>query len=182
MYGTIPTSDFYADRLDRVRSDLGKRRPWNEMLSSFSFPDGFQHSLSRINTNVAYFHMNYAMIVLFVLFLSLLWHPVSLIVFTVVMVAWLFLYFLRDDPIVVFGYAVAERVVLTILSISTVVLLVTRTTLNVVVGVAVGLAVVVVHGAFRMTEDLNVYGNEGVGGPTRLDLMETAAASFSSSS
>lgn len=118
------------------------------------------------------------MIVLFVLFLSLLWHPVSLIVFMVVMVAWLFLYFLRDDPIVVFGYAVDERVVLTILSISTVVLLVTRATLNVVVGVAVGLAAVVVHGAFRRTEDLN----GGVGGPTTLDLMETAAASFSSSS
>lgn len=152
------------------------------MLSSFSFPDDFKHSLSRINTNVSYFHTNYAMIVLFVLFLSLLWHPVSLIVFIVMMVAWLFLYFLRDDPIVICGYAVDDRVVLTILSIFTVVLLVTRATVNVVVGVSVGMAIVGLHGAFRMTDDLNVDENQGVGEPTRLDLMETASASFSSSS
>ncbi|KAL3535628.1 hypothetical protein ACH5RR_004089 [Cinchona calisaya] len=183
MYGTIPTSDFHADvQLNRIRSsDLGKRRPWKEMLSSFSFPDGFKPSLSRISTNAAYFHMNYAMIVLFLLFLSLLWHPVSLIVFIVMMVAWLFLYFLRDDPIVICGYAVDERVVLTLLSISTVVVLVVRATVNVVAGVSVGIAMVVVHGAFRMTDDLNVYETRGVEGPTSLDLMESAAVSFSSS-
>ncbi|GFQ08366.1 pra1 family protein f2, partial [Phtheirospermum japonicum] len=93
------------------------------MASSFSFPESFNVAVHRIRTNASYFHVNYAIIVLFMLFVSLLWRPLSLIVFIVAMAAWLFLYFLRDRPVVVCGYGVEERVILVVLSIFTVALL-----------------------------------------------------------
>ncbi|XP_060187280.1 PRA1 family protein F3-like [Lycium barbarum] len=162
---------------------LGMRRPWKEMLS-FSLPESSGDAILRIKENSSYFHMNYVIIILFVIFLSLLWHPVSLIVFLITLAAWLFLYFLRDDPLVVFGYIVDERVVLTVLSIFTMVLLLATSTMNVVAGVAVGVAIVVAHGAIRRTDDLRFMDEEELGGGgqwlTKVHLKDTASSSFSS--
>ncbi|OIT02302.1 PREDICTED: PRA1 family protein F3-like [Nicotiana attenuata] len=187
-YGTIPTITTSSDDMGMMRSSgcllLGTRRPWKEMLS-FSLPESSGDALLRIKTNSSYFHMNYVIIILFVIFLSLLWHPVSLVVFLITVAAWLFLYFLRDNPLVVFGYIVDERVVLTFLSIFTMVLLLLISTMNVVSGLAVGVAIVVAHGALRRTDDLRIFIDEeeqGGGGqwPTNVHLRETAASSFSS--
>ncbi|KAL3825263.1 hypothetical protein ACJIZ3_021292 [Penstemon smallii] len=185
-YGTIPTpppsSDpaFLSNARDRIRSSIRTRRPWKEMVS-FSFPGSFNVAHQRIKTNASYFHVNYVIIVLFVLFLSLLWHPVSLIVFLVTMTAWLFLYFLRDDPIMIFGYGVDKRVILVFLSIFTFVLLLMTHALVFIAGVVVGLVVVVVHGAFRRTNDLVFDEGERIESGLRVDLKETASASYSSS-
>ncbi|CAI9262230.1 unnamed protein product [Lactuca saligna] len=107
-YGTIPTSSGGGTNLEylsrakaRIKSGLGTRRSWKEMFNfrSVDLPHGVSDAFSRIKINIGYFRMNYAILVLVILFLSLLWHPVSLIVFVVMMAAWLFLYFLRDEPL-----------------------------------------------------------------------------------
>ncbi|KAJ1404511.1 Prenylated rab acceptor PRA1 [Sesbania bispinosa] len=74
-----------------------------------------------------------------VLFLSLLWHPISLIVFLLLMAAWLFLYFLRDHPFVLLGHVAHDRLVLLFMAVLTVaLLLLTDAALNITVAVLIG--------------------------------------------
>lgn len=142
--------------------------------------------------------MNYAIVTLLILFLSLLWHPVSLIVFLLMMAAWLFLYFLRDAPLVVVGRVIDDRIVLVVLAILTVAFLfLTDVTANIVAALVVGLVAVVAHAAVRRTDDLPavdggfddeagtrvVYNRVVTGGlGERMPLKDAASASYSVSS
>jgi hypothetical protein len=54
--------------------------------------------------NAGYFRMNYVIIILFLLFLILLWHFISLIVLIATMTAWLFLYLVQDYPLMISGH------------------------------------------------------------------------------
>ncbi|OWM87114.1 PRA1 family protein F3-like [Punica granatum] len=164
-YGTIPASsqpsDFqYISRAkERIKAGLGARRPWRQMadVRAIRLPSSFSDAVSRCRTNIGYFRMNYAIIMLLILFLSLLWHPISLIVFIVMMAAWLFLYFLRDEPLVIFHRTIDDRVVLIILSILTIVFLfLTNATWNIIAALLIGAAVVLLHSVFRKTDDLTM--------------------------
>ncbi|KAK9066186.1 hypothetical protein SSX86_013507 [Deinandra increscens subsp. villosa] len=163
-YGTIPTSslggtnvEYFSREKARIRSGLGTRRSWKEMfnLGSIDFPHGVSDAFSRIRTNIGYFRMNYVIIMLVILLFSLLWHPISLIVFTVMMAAWLFLYFLRDEPLVIFHRTIGDRAVLLVLfAVTVVLLLLTGATWNILSSILIGLAVVVVHAALWNIDDL----------------------------
>ncbi|KAI3956871.1 hypothetical protein MKX01_000905 [Papaver californicum] len=162
-YGTIPSgsgsAEFISRAKEQIKSGLGTRRPWNQMFlwEAFGLPHGFMEVISRIQTNTAYFRMNYALIVLGVLFLSLIWHPISMIIFIAIMAAWVFLYFLRDEPLVIFNNMINDRIVLIVLSVVTIVgLMFTGVIPNVFSAVAIGAVLVSGHGAMRKTDDLFV--------------------------
>ncbi|KAL6496966.1 hypothetical protein OROGR_028895 [Orobanche gracilis] len=178
-YGTIPTTsaptgtpvnlEYISRAKERIKAGLGARRPWREMFEFHCFnpPKSFNEMAARVKTNVAYFRMNYAVVVLGFLFLSLLWHPISLIVFIAMMAVWLFLYFLRDEPLVIFGRLVTDRVVLVLLTLVTIfVLLLTDATTNILVSLLVGIVVVLIHAAVRKTDDLYA-DDEAAGGLLR---------------
>lgn len=161
-YDSLPSTSSGAGMFTRAKSSslsfFATRRPWRELLShpsSYSRPYPLSELPSRLRRNLNYFRVNYSMIVLFILFVSLLWHPISLIVFVILFVGWWFLYFGRGEPILVLNRMVDDRLVLAALGIVTVVCLVlTRVWLNVLVSILIGVAVVLLHAAFRSTEDL----------------------------
>ncbi|XP_047317002.1 PRA1 family protein F3-like [Impatiens glandulifera] len=165
-YGTIPTSsspaggqnlEYISRAKQRIKEGLDDRRPWKEFFDyhSIRIPSNVNDAIGRIKTNIAYFRMNYAITVLVILFLSLLWHPISLIVFTVLMAVWMFLYFLRDEPLALFNRTIDDWWVLVALSIVTIVLLLlTNATSNILISLAIGFVVVVVHAVVRNTENL----------------------------
>ncbi|OMO96290.1 Prenylated rab acceptor PRA1 [Corchorus olitorius] len=157
-YGTItstPTST--SSRAKHTR------RPWAELfsISSFSLPISYADAKARIRVNCSYFCVNYVIIMLAIVFLTLLWHPFSMIVFLVTFIFWWFFYFFNDNPIVVFNKTVDDNVVLGVLSFATVILLVlTHVGVNVLVGLVIGVVVVGIHSALRGTEDLGFVGEE----------------------
>ncbi|KAA8544902.1 hypothetical protein F0562_019703 [Nyssa sinensis] len=163
-YGTVPTttrqppstSTFFSSARAQARTLIATRRPWREFFefSSFSLPLNYADVMARIRRNLNYFRVNYAMVMLLILFLSLIYHPVSMIVFLIVFVAWFFLYFFRDDPIVFFNRTFDDRVVLVVLTLLTIITLVfTHVGLNVLVSLIIGVVVVGLHAAFRVTEN-----------------------------
>ncbi|CAO2840170.1 unnamed protein product [Amaranthus hypochondriacus] len=159
--------DFISRAKHRFYGTLSARRPWRQIFDyhSISCPHNLSDAISRLKSNLLYFRMNFAMFILIVLFLSLLWHPISLIVFIAMMVAWLFLYFLRDEPLVLFGRSIDDRIVLTVLSVLTIgLLLLTGATGNILISLAVGAAIVVIYSVFRRSDDLFLDEEEAAAG------------------
>lgn len=162
-YGTIPNageelviSHAKPDPQQAMSAALAARRPWKEMFRphAFSVPSAATDALLRLRSNLPYFRTNYAIAVLLLVFLGLLWRPVSLVVLVAMLAAWLFLYFLRDEPLVVMGRAVDDVAVLVALSsVTLLALFMTDVTVNLVGSLLVGAAAVVTHAALRRTDD-----------------------------
>ncbi|XP_027165017.1 PRA1 family protein E-like [Coffea eugenioides] len=133
-------------------------RPWAQFfsLSTFSLPISLSDTTYRINQNLRFFFPNYTLLVLLVLFLSLIYHPLSLIIFLVIFAGWLFLYFSRnpDDPLIILNFEISDKIVLGLLGLVTLVALIfAKVWLNVVVSVVIGVVIVCLHGALRAPEE-----------------------------
>ncbi|KAG6430725.1 hypothetical protein SASPL_108797 [Salvia splendens] len=143
-----------------INSGLSDRRPWSELAdrTGFAKPESFSDANHRLHKNYGYFRTNYLMIVTTVLAISLLTNPLSLLLLSALLAAWLFLYIFRqpsDPPIALFGRQFSDRTVLFALILCTVVVLfLTSVGYVLVSALMVGLSVVLLHGAFRVPEDL----------------------------
>ncbi|PWA41736.1 prenylated rab acceptor PRA1 [Artemisia annua] len=137
-YGTLPTSTitndlpplssspntFIARARFHTENFIARRRPWREFLdyTKVTRPSSYEDFVRRIKRNLNYFRVNYAMVILLILFLSLIYQPISMITFLIVFVGWFFLYFFRDprNPVVIMNHVFDDRVVLMALSLLTI--------------------------------------------------------------
>ncbi|KAF6144811.1 hypothetical protein GIB67_038910 [Kingdonia uniflora] len=157
---TTPAFRAFIARLsDSTRQAFSRRRPWLELIdrTSFNRPDSLTEAASRVRKNFSYFRINYLTLLASVIALSLLSHPFSLFVLLCLLGSWLFLYIFRpsDPPLIVFGRVFSERETLGVLIVLTVVVVfLTNVGSLLISALMVGLAIVCVHGAFRVPEDL----------------------------
>ena len=169
-YGAISTSSHGSPVVDldsvsrvkqQIKDGLATRRPWRVMFDfhSVGIPRGLSDAFSRIKKNLLYFQTNYAIVFLVVIFLSLIKHPTSLIVLTVLVFVWIFLYFLRDEPLVLFGHQVDDRTVMISLSALTIgMLLFTHATGNILGSLLTAVVLVLIHAGVRRSD--NLYSDE----------------------
>ncbi|GMP69537.1 hypothetical protein CsSME_00028758 [Camellia sinensis var. sinensis] len=157
--GTPAFRSFMTRLSTSVRQGLSQRRPWSELIdrSTLARPDSLSDAASRIRKNLSYFRVNYITLIALVLALSLLSHPLSLLVLLCLLASWLFLYLFRpsDQPFVLFGRTFSDREILGLLLVSTVVVVFLTSVGSVLISaLLVGLAIVCAHGAFKVPEDL----------------------------
>ncbi|XP_021769259.1 PRA1 family protein B3-like [Chenopodium quinoa] len=164
---TTPAFRSFISRLTTsLRQTFAQRRPWYELLdrTAFTRPENLSDAFSRIRKNAAYFRVNYLSLLAAVLAFSLISHPFSLLVLLSLLASWIFLYLFRpsDQPVVIFGRTFSERETLGILVVSTVVVIFLTSVGSLLISAAlIGLAIVSVHGAFRVPEDLFLDEQEG---------------------
>ncbi|KAF5801673.1 putative prenylated rab acceptor P [Helianthus annuus] len=171
-YGTIPTTTtttylpsqsspktVIARARYHTEKFIARRRPWREFFdyTAITRPLSYDDINRRIKQNLNYFQVNYAMGILLILFLSLIYKPISMITFLIVFVGWFFLYFFRDprNPVVIMNHVFEERVVLMGLSLVTIFALAcTDVGVILLVAVGVGTVFVGVHAGIRGTDGL----------------------------
>ncbi|KAJ0258667.1 PRA1 family protein B2 [Hirschfeldia incana] len=170
-----------------LRDSLSQRRPWLELIdrTSFARPDSLTDSISRIRKNLSYFKVNYAAIVSLVLAFSLLSHPFSLLVLLSLLGAWMFLYLFRssDQPLVIFGRGFSDRETLLGLVVTTVVVVFMTSVGSLLTSaLTVGVAVVCLHGAFRVPDDLFLDEQEPSANAGLLSFIGNSAATSAAAS
>ncbi|XP_024012839.1 PRA1 family protein B1 [Eutrema salsugineum] len=150
---------FFSRLSTSIRDGLSQRRPWTELVdrSSMARPESLTDALSRIRKNLAYFKVNYVAIVSLVLAFSLFSHPLSLLVLVGLLGGWMFLYLFRpsDQPLVVFGRTFSDRETLLALVLSTIVVVFMTSVGSLLTSaLMIGVAIVCLHGAFVVPDDL----------------------------
>lgn len=161
------STDLVSGVKEHGKALISTQRPWGQLLDpgALAFPANSALAAARFHRNVAYFRSNYVLAVLVVLAVSLLWHPGALAALVALAAAWIFLFFARDQPILLFGRSVEEGTVLGVLCVVTVVALIFSSVGSTVFGaVAVGAAVVCLHAVLRGTDDLFLDEEEAANG------------------
>ncbi|GJY41437.1 PRA1 family protein B3-like protein [Tanacetum coccineum] len=166
---TTALRSFFTRLTSSLRQSFSNHRPWSELIdrTSIARPESFSDATSRIRKNFSYFRINYATILAIIIAISLLTHPVSLLVIIVLLASWIFLYLFRpaDHPVIIMGRTFSSRETLVLLVFLTVVVVfLTNVGSLMISALLVGLGVLCVHGAFKVPEDLFLDEQEPVNG------------------
>ncbi|KAH9298718.1 hypothetical protein KI387_030400, partial [Taxus chinensis] len=160
------------------------KRPWLELVDhkTFSKPESLAEAAARIRKNWSFFRINYMILLCAVMGCSLVSHPVSLLLLMVALGGWLFLYFFRSEPLVLYNRHFTDKEILwTLTFISIAVVFLTDVVSLMISATMVGLAIVCAHGAFRAPQDLFLQEQPGMPGSKSFS-SNTAATHFISTS
>lgn len=131
-------------------------RPWFEdFLTSFTLPLSFHDLSLRLQKNIYTFRGNYAIISLLIFILTLIFRPITAIVFLIIIAAWIYLFFARDEPLVVFDFEIGDRLVLISLTLITVVsVAVAGVWWNLFLTILMAALLVCLHAILRTPDDI----------------------------
>nr|XP_018622338.1 PRA1 family protein G2 [Nicotiana tomentosiformis] len=167
-YTTIPISgdDVVNRSIHNLFTFLSRSRPWPEFLagaSAVDLPASFSDAAIRIRRNFKYFSVNYAIVISACSAASLIGSPFSLIFAGLVFAMWLILLFFREDPMVVLGHQISDLAVISgLVIVSAIAAWFTGILNTLLIGVAVGFLVTVIHGLLRNPEGLFVDEDDAV--------------------
>jgi hypothetical protein len=82
-----------------------QRKPWSEVLdrTSFNKPSSVQEAANRLRKNAGYFKINYLIVILLTVAGTFLTHPSSLFVLAFLLASWVYLFAIRQGPLVING-------------------------------------------------------------------------------
>ncbi|CAA2955646.1 PRA1 family D-like [Olea europaea subsp. europaea] len=132
-------------------------RPWRLFLdpASLSLPISLSEAGFRLTQNFRYFYPNYALLSLLVFLLTLLPHPLALVLFLCIFIAYVYLFFSRSEPLTVFDQTVDQKIILGFLLVLTLVaVLWTKVWWNIFISLIVGAVIVLLHGVLRAPEEV----------------------------
>ncbi|EEF30610.1 PRA1 family protein G2 [Ricinus communis] len=158
-YTSIPISstDVLSRSLHNLTTAISTHRPWPELIASglFTRPDSLSSALTRLHIHFRYFRINYAIIVSLCGAVSLIGSPVALILFAFIFALWLLIYFFREDPLVLFGYQVSDRMVLIgLVVVSVLGIFSSGAFWSLVLGIVIGVLACGFHAILRNTDGL----------------------------
>lgn len=135
-----------------------QRKPWSEVLdrTNFSKPSSLAEATSRIRRNLAYFRVNYLIVVLLTLMAAFIMNPSSLFVLGFLLASWMYVFVIRQSPLVIGGRQLSEREKFLAMAAISFVTIFFLTNVGSVVFTALTFSVCVValHGATRVPDDL----------------------------
>ncbi|CAA3032890.1 PRA1 family D-like [Olea europaea subsp. europaea] len=132
-------------------------RPWRQFLdpATLSLPISLSEASFRLTQNLRYFYPNYALLSLLVFLLSLLTHPLSLILFLCIFSAYIYLFLSRSEPLTVLDHTIDQKIILGFLLLLTLVaVLWTKVWWNIFISSIIGAVIVFLHAVLRAPEEV----------------------------
>jgi hypothetical protein len=152
---------------DAFNLALAQKRPWAEVVdrSQLAKPESFSDAITRARKNWYYFRINYSLVLISVVALSLVFNPVALFFLLTLLAGWVYLYLIRSEPLVVFGRTFSEREVLLGMSIFTIAMIFMTSVGSILItALVIGGVICFAHGAYRVPDDLFLDEQETTGG------------------
>jgi len=137
---------------------VAERKAWTEMVdrSSFGKPASFADATSRLRKNTVYFRVNYLIIILIVTAVCMALNPSALAVLGLLGVLWLYLFVVRQAPLVLGGRTFSNQEKFIAMVVISVVVVFFLTSVGTLLFTAIGIsaALIGLHGALRVPDDL----------------------------
>ncbi|KAL3130954.1 hypothetical protein ABBQ38_000277 [Trebouxia sp. C0009 RCD-2024] len=137
---------------------LKERKPWTEMVdrSSFARPTNLADATGRLRKNALYFKVNYLVVILTITAVTMALYPTSLIVLGCLALAWLYLFVVRQSPLVIGGRTFNNNEKFIGMAVISGIIIFFLTSVGTVLFTALGIscAAIGVHGALRQPDDL----------------------------
>lgn len=158
---------FLINIKERAKHIAAQQKPWSELLDyqSYKVPKTAAEAMDKTTKNVLYFRVNYFLTILGTLAASMLFSPSSVVALLGVVAAWIYVFIVRTEPIVLGGRELSEREKVILLGCLTFVFVfyITKTGVVLMTGIALGVCAVLLHAAAKTPDELFLYDETNAG-------------------